>query len=118
MVLSLSALTLFASDLCVGADSFEDLWLTRIKPPPYGGVATQFTDTIAATGSDTIEHFMDDYFATPDAQAVDTHLFNIKVPVDFTGVFNVPADANCGSQDYVPSGATGPPPSLAPAMSA
>jgi rare lipoprotein A len=50
MVLSLSALTLFASDLCARADSFEDLWLTRIKPPPYGGVATEFDDTVAADG--------------------------------------------------------------------
>jgi hypothetical protein len=32
------------------ADSFEDLWLTRIKPPPYGGVATEFDDTVAADG--------------------------------------------------------------------
>jgi rare lipoprotein A (peptidoglycan hydrolase) len=50
MVLSLSALELFASDLCARADSFEDLWLTRIKPPPYGGVATEFDDTVAADG--------------------------------------------------------------------
>ena len=50
MVLSLSALTLFTSDLCARADSFEDLWLTRIKPPPYGGVATEFNDRVAADG--------------------------------------------------------------------
>jgi rare lipoprotein A len=50
IVLTVSALTLFASCPCARADSFEDLWLTRIKPPPYGGVATEFDDTIAADG--------------------------------------------------------------------
>jgi hypothetical protein len=50
MMLSLSALTVFASGLSARADSFEDLWLTRIKPPPYGGVATEFDDTVAADG--------------------------------------------------------------------
>jgi rare lipoprotein A (peptidoglycan hydrolase) len=50
MVLSLSALTLLANSLSARADSFEDLWLTRIKPPPYGGVATEFDDTISADG--------------------------------------------------------------------
>jgi hypothetical protein len=49
-VLSLSALTLFASEPSARADSFDDLWLTRIKPPPYGGVATEFDDTIAFDG--------------------------------------------------------------------
>ena len=45
-----STLTLFATCLCAGAETFDDLWLTRIKPPPYGGVATEFDDTIAADG--------------------------------------------------------------------
>jgi len=31
--------------------SFEDLWLTRIKPPPYDGIATRFTDTRGAWGN-------------------------------------------------------------------
>ena len=66
-----------------------------------------YTDVLAAAGSDTIQSFMNDYFATPDAQAVDTHTRNILVPPNLTGVFNVPADANCGSQDYVASGPTG-----------
>src|SRR6202521_3063018 len=37
---------------CVGAcaATFDDLWVTRIKPPPYGGVATEFDDTVAADG--------------------------------------------------------------------
>src|SRR5258708_25806693 len=48
MVFTVSALTLFASCQCARAETFEDLWLTRIKPPPYGGVATEFDDTIAA----------------------------------------------------------------------
>ena len=46
----LSALTLFATCSCGRAETFDDLWLTRIKPPPYGGVATEFDDTIAADG--------------------------------------------------------------------
>ena len=32
---TLSALTLFATCLCARAETFDDLWLTRIKPPPY-----------------------------------------------------------------------------------
>ena len=56
MVLSVSTLTLFASGLCARADSFEDLWLTRIKPPPYGGVATEFDDRIAADGKRLYPH--------------------------------------------------------------
>jgi rare lipoprotein A (peptidoglycan hydrolase) len=47
---TLSVLTLFATCLCARAETFEDLWLTRIKPPPYGGVATEFDDTMAADG--------------------------------------------------------------------
>jgi len=43
-------LALLSMCLCARAGTFEDLWLTRIKPPPYGGVATQFDDTIAADG--------------------------------------------------------------------
>ena len=50
LVPTFSALTLFATCLCASAETFEDLWLTRIKPPPYGGVATEFDDTIAADG--------------------------------------------------------------------
>ena len=50
IVLMLSALTLFASHPCARAATFDDLWLTRIKPPPYGGVATEFDDTIAFDG--------------------------------------------------------------------
>jgi len=50
IVPTLSALTLFATCLCAGAETFDDLWLTRIKPPPYGGVATEFDDRIAAHG--------------------------------------------------------------------
>ena len=46
----LSALALFATCPCGRAETFDDLWLTRIKPPPYGGVATEFDDTIAADG--------------------------------------------------------------------
>ena len=46
----LAAVALCSTCLCARAGSFEDLWLTRIKPPPYSGVATQFTDTIAADG--------------------------------------------------------------------
>jgi rare lipoprotein A len=50
MVLILSALTLFVVDPRARAATFEDLWLTRIKPPPYGGVATEFDDKVAADG--------------------------------------------------------------------
>jgi rare lipoprotein A (peptidoglycan hydrolase) len=50
IVLTVSTLTLLANGLCARADSFEDLWLTRIKPPPYGGVATEFDDTVASDG--------------------------------------------------------------------
>lgn len=50
IVPTLSALTLFATCLCARAETFDDLWLTRIKPPPYGGVATEFDDAIAADG--------------------------------------------------------------------
>jgi rare lipoprotein A (peptidoglycan hydrolase) len=46
----LSALMLLGTCLCASAQSFEDLWLTRIKPPPYGGVATEFDDSVAADG--------------------------------------------------------------------
>jgi rare lipoprotein A (peptidoglycan hydrolase) len=46
----LAAVALCSTCLGARAGTFEDLWLTRIKPPPYGGVATQFTDTIAADG--------------------------------------------------------------------
>jgi rare lipoprotein A (peptidoglycan hydrolase) len=35
----------------VAAATFEDLWLTRIKPPPYGGVATEFSDRKGAWGN-------------------------------------------------------------------
>jgi hypothetical protein len=45
-----STLTLFATCLCAGAETFDDLWLMRIKPPPYAGVATEFDDTVAADG--------------------------------------------------------------------
>ena len=41
---------LFATCLCARAETFDGRWLTRIKPPPYGGVATEFDDTIAADG--------------------------------------------------------------------
>ena len=50
IVLDLSALTLVATCLCARAETFDDLWRTRIKPPPYGGIATEFNDTIAADG--------------------------------------------------------------------
>jgi rare lipoprotein A (peptidoglycan hydrolase) len=52
----LPALTLFAA--CVGAraETFDDLWLTRIKPPPYGGIATEFDDTVAADGKRLYPH--------------------------------------------------------------
>jgi hypothetical protein len=50
IVLTVSALTLLANCPDARADSFEDLWLTRIKPPPYGGVATEFDDTVAFDG--------------------------------------------------------------------
>jgi rare lipoprotein A len=50
MVLGLSALMLLATCLCARAETFDDLWRTRIKPPPYGGIATEFNDTIAADG--------------------------------------------------------------------
>ena len=36
------------------ADTFADLWLTRIKPPPYGGVATEFDDTTRLTANVSI----------------------------------------------------------------
>ncbi len=50
IALTLSGLTLSAACPGVHAETFENLWLTRIKPPPYGGVATEFYDTIAADG--------------------------------------------------------------------
>jgi rare lipoprotein A (peptidoglycan hydrolase) len=50
MALMLSALTLLAAGPQARAQTFEDLWLTRIKPPPYGGVATEFDDKVAADG--------------------------------------------------------------------
>jgi rare lipoprotein A (peptidoglycan hydrolase) len=50
VVFMLSASTLFAACFGARASTFDDLWLTRIKPPPYGGVATEFDDTIAADG--------------------------------------------------------------------
>ena len=50
LVLMLPALTLFAACSSARAETFDDLWLTRIKPPPYGGVATEFDDKIAADG--------------------------------------------------------------------
>jgi len=46
----LSALTLFATCPCARAETFADLWLTRIKPPPYGRLTAEFDDTIAADG--------------------------------------------------------------------
>jgi hypothetical protein len=46
----LSALTLFTTCQYARAETFDDLWLTHIKPPPYGGGATEFDDTIAADG--------------------------------------------------------------------
>lgn len=33
------------------AGTFDDKWLTRIKPPPYGGIATEFTDRRGAWGN-------------------------------------------------------------------
>jgi rare lipoprotein A (peptidoglycan hydrolase) len=50
IVLMLPALSLFAASVHARAETFDDLWLTRIKPPPYGGVATEFDDKIAADG--------------------------------------------------------------------
>jgi rare lipoprotein A (peptidoglycan hydrolase) len=50
IVLTVSTLTLLANGPGARADSFEDLWLTRIKPPPYGGVATEFDDAVASDG--------------------------------------------------------------------
>jgi hypothetical protein len=50
LVFMVSAVALVATCLCARADTFADLWLTRIKPPPYGGVATEFDDTLAADG--------------------------------------------------------------------
>jgi peptidoglycan lytic transglycosylase len=47
-------LAAFASILLatsVHAETFEDLWLTRIKPPPYEGIATRFDDTRAFDGT-------------------------------------------------------------------
>jgi hypothetical protein len=46
----LSALTLLATCLCACAETIEDFWLTRIKPPPYGNVVTEINDTFAANG--------------------------------------------------------------------
>jgi rare lipoprotein A (peptidoglycan hydrolase) len=56
IVTMLSTLMLFATCLGARAESFDDLWLTRIKPPPYGGVATEFSDTIAADGKRLFPH--------------------------------------------------------------
>jgi rare lipoprotein A (peptidoglycan hydrolase) len=50
IVVVLTALTQFATCPDARTETFDDLWLTRIKPPPYGGVATEFADTIAADG--------------------------------------------------------------------
>jgi rare lipoprotein A (peptidoglycan hydrolase) len=50
LVLMLSALTLVATCPCARAGTFDDLWGSRIKPPPYAGIATEFDDTIAADG--------------------------------------------------------------------
>jgi len=44
------ALMLFSACFAARAETFDDLWLTRIKPPPYGGIATEFDDKIAADG--------------------------------------------------------------------
>jgi len=46
----ISALTLLATCLCACAETFEDLWLTRIKSPPYGGLVKEIDGTIAANG--------------------------------------------------------------------
>lgn len=46
----LPLLTLLTTGVYARAATFEDLWLTRIKPPPYAGVATEFNDKIAADG--------------------------------------------------------------------
>jgi ABC-type phosphate transport system substrate-binding protein len=69
-------------------------------PPPA------HTDVLAAAGSDTIQSFMNDYFNTTAAKAVDPNTFNVLVPVNITSPFNVPADANCGAQGYIGSGMT------------
>lgn len=46
------ALPIFLSALVsAGAMDFEDRWLTRIKPPPYSGVATRFDDRRGAWGN-------------------------------------------------------------------
>jgi hypothetical protein len=51
-VVFMFALVLFAASRPARATgTFEELWLTRIKPPPYGGVATEFDDTIAFDGT-------------------------------------------------------------------
>src|ERR1700751_6394768 len=50
IVVVLTALTQFATSPDARTETFDDLWLTRIKPPPYGGVATEFDDAIAADG--------------------------------------------------------------------
>jgi len=40
----------------VRASNFNDLWLTRIKPPPYSGVGTSFTDRKGAWGNRIAPH--------------------------------------------------------------
>ena len=40
----------------VNATAFNDLWLTRIKPPPYAGVATRFSDRQGAWGNRIVPH--------------------------------------------------------------
>ena len=50
IALALSGLALSAACPGAHAETFDDLWLTRIKPPAYGGVATEFDDAIAADG--------------------------------------------------------------------
>lgn len=34
----------------IAGASFNDFWLNRIKPPPYAGLATEFTDTRNSEG--------------------------------------------------------------------
>jgi len=45
------AFLLSAAVILSGATSFEDRWLARVKPQPYDGIATTFSDRKGAWGN-------------------------------------------------------------------
>jgi ABC-type phosphate transport system substrate-binding protein len=95
--------------LAVGASA---AFIVANTPQAHASVST---DTIAAVGSDTIDQFTQQYFATSAVTNIDPNVINVPTPVDMGhfGVgpaLDVPADTHCNDVKYtdgtIPNDAT------------